>query len=148
MRAVLIHLVFVLVLLAATAPTNAGPSEGVMLEFRQVEEAIRGAQRTEEAQQAMLEANLLRARQQAVARRFHVEKGELLKELSIETMRYESPTSNLIYFVNYKDFFVRFDYARDPKFYIQQPTYEKFLIKTANLKLDKHSEAATETPAN
>jgi hypothetical protein len=107
---------------------TAGPQEGIMTEFRATEEAIRNAQKTPEARQKTLEANLMRAVRLAIARRFHDKKMDLLKDLNAETMLYENPTSDKVYYVKYKNFIVRFDYNRDPELFIQAPRYEKFLI--------------------
>ena len=107
---------------------SAERSEGIMTEFRQTEEAIRNRQKTPEARQKTLEENLVRAVRLAIARRFHEEKGELLKDLNAQTMKYENPTSELVYYVKYKNYIVRFDFLRDPEFYLLTPSYEKFLI--------------------
>lgn len=111
-----------------SAPVSAGPTEGIMSEFRKVEEDIRNAQKTPEARKATLEANLLRAMRLAIARRFHPEKKAILKDLSAETLAYENPTSEKVYYVKFKTYIVRFDFSRDPEEEIQAPTYEKFLI--------------------
>lgn len=110
------------------ANLSAGPQEGIMTEFRSTEEAIRNAQKTPEARQKTLENNLIRAVRLAISRRYHAEKTGLLKELSTETVLYENPTSDKVYYVKYKTFIVRFDFIRDPELYNQAPTYEKFLI--------------------
>ncbi len=110
------------------ATLAAGPQEGIMTEFRATEEAIRNAQKTPEARKRTLEDNLLRAVRLAIARRFHNEKQDFLKDLNPDTMAYENPTSDKVYYVKYKNFIVRFDYSRDPELYTQAPTYEKFLI--------------------
>lgn len=118
-------------LLAATllsTPLFAGPQEGVMSEFRKVEEDIRNARKTPEARKATLEANLLRAMRLAIARRFHPEKQGILKDLTAESLAYENPTSDRVYYVKFKTYIVRFDFSRDPEERIQAPTYEKFLI--------------------
>lgn len=106
----------------------AGPKEGVMSEFRAVEEGIRKEFRSEKEQQTTLENNLLRAMKMAILRRFYYDSEKYLKELNVNNISWESPTTPNIYYVKYKYFIVRFDFANDPKFFIQSPVYEKFLI--------------------
>jgi hypothetical protein len=125
---VIIPAILLIAAFALPATLAAGPQEGIMTEFRATEEAIRNAQKTPEARKKTLEDNLLRAVRLAIARRFHREKGDFLKDLNTETMLYENPTSPKVYYVKFKNFIVRFDYSRDPELYLQAPTYEKFLI--------------------
>ncbi|MCR9143317.1 MAG: hypothetical protein NXI24_13780 [bacterium] len=125
---VIIPAVLLIAAFLLPASIAAGPKEGIMTEFRATEEAIRNAQKTPEARQKTLEDNLLRAVRLAISRRFHTEKKDFLMDLNTETMFYENPTSEKVYYVKYKNFIVRFDYSRDPELYIQAPTYEKFLI--------------------
>ena len=120
----------------ATGSTTAGgtsASKGIMVEFRRLEEEIRGRKLTPKVRQKMLIANLERAMKNAVTRRFYRKRKELLKELRLTDKDYENPTSPLIYYVRYKTgettFLVRFNFSRDPEYYIQIPLYEKFLVK-------------------
>jgi hypothetical protein len=119
-----------LIVVAGFVPADlfAGRQEGIMVEFRRIEEAIRNAQKTPEARQRTLEANLDRAVRLAIKRRFHEKRDEILKDLTAETMLYENPTSELVYYVKYRTYVVRFDFSRNPEMYIQAPVYEKFLI--------------------
>ncbi len=136
----------VALLVAATllsTPLFAGPQEGIMSEFRKVEEDIRNAQKTPEARKATLEANLLRAMRLAISRRFHPEKKGILKDLTAETLAYENPTSDRVYYVKFKTYIVRFDFSRDPEEEIQAPTYEKFLIIGGEKGAHSSEDAAT-----
>ena len=49
------------------------------------------------------------------------------KDLSRENLKYENPTSPVIYFVKFKELIARFNYARDPEYFIQSPVYVKFM---------------------
>ncbi len=116
------------ILFALPQDVYAGRAEGIMAEFRKVEEAIRSRQKTPEARKRTLEENLQRALTLAISRRFHRKKTQILENLSPETFQYENPTSELVYYVKYDNYIVRFDFIRDPEIYIQAPAYEKFLI--------------------
>lgn len=121
--------VFILIAgLLVPAALSAGRQEGIMTEFRRVEEEIRNQSKTPEARQKTLEGNLMRAVRLAIARRYHDKKVEILKDLSAETIQYENPTSDMVYYVKFKTYIVRFDFSRDPEMFVQAPTYEKFLI--------------------
>lgn len=126
------RILLVLISTAMLAPTMlpAGPKEGVMEEFRAVEEAIRKrlSRTSPEAKKRTLENNLVRAVRLAIERRFYREKEPFLKDLNIEAISYENPTSPTTYFVKYKNFIMRLDYVRDPQLFILRPNYEKFLM--------------------
>lgn len=124
-------------------PLQAGPKEGIMAEFRAVEEAIRKKDSDEAILKKTLEDNLLHAMRKAIVRRFYLEKDKYLEELSIENLAYENPTAPNIYYVKYKYFIVRFDFPRDPERYIQSPVYEKFLIMDAALNDDSQEDASS-----
>jgi len=112
----------------------AGPKEGVMSEFRAVEEGIRKKFRSEKEQQQTLENNLLRALKMSIIRRFYYDSEKYLKDLNINNISWEAPLNPNIYYVKYKYFIVRYDFVNDPRFFLQSPVYEKFLI------LDEFSE--------
>lgn len=121
-------LFIVFLILLFSVPLVSGPKEGVMSEFRAVEEGIRRKFRSEKEQMATLQNNLLRAMKMAIMRRFFNESDKYLKELTAENISWEAPTNPNIYYVKFKSFIVRFDFANDPRFFIQSPVYEKFLI--------------------
>jgi len=106
----------------------AGPKEGVMSEFRAVEEGIRKKFRSEKEQQQTLENNLLRALKMSIMRRFYYDSEKYLKDLNINNISWEAPLNPNIYYVKYKYFIVRYDFVNDPRFFLQSPVYEKFLI--------------------
>ncbi len=123
----------VCIMVALTAPAlelRAGPKQGVMEEFRAVEEAIRArmSRTSPEAMKRTLEDNIVRAVKMAIERRYYREKDQYLKDLNIENISYENPTSPTTYFVKYKNFIMRVDYVRDPQLFILRPNYEKFLL--------------------
>lgn len=124
-------------LLAPLSQGNAGREEGVMQEFRQVEEDIRAQKSTPEERQRQLEENLLRAVRNSIRRHFYDQREDYYKDLSMANVFYENPTSPLVYYVKHKDFIVRYDFARDPEIFVQAPTYEKMLIVP---KGDAHSD--------
>ena len=115
---------------------QAGPQEGIMSEFRAVEEAIRKKDTDESILLQRLESNLTRAMKHAILKRFYQERETYLADLKPENLSYENPTAPNIYYVKYKYFIVRFDFPRDPKRFIQAPVYEKFLIMDEALKTD------------
>ncbi len=106
----------------------APPKEGVMSEFRAVEEGIRRKFRSEKEQQEILQNNLLRALKMSIMRRFYFDSEKYLKDLNVNNVSWENPLTPNIYYVKYKYFIVRYDFANDPRFFIQAPVYEKFLI--------------------
>lgn len=106
----------------------SGPKEGVMSEFRAVEDGIRKEFKSEKEQMATLENNLVRAMKMAILRRFYYDSEKYLKDLNVDNLSWEAPLTPNIYYVKYKYFIVRFDFANDPRFFIQAPVYEKFLI--------------------
>jgi len=110
----------------------AGRQEGVMNEFRTVEDALRAKSITDAKKLVTLEQNLERAVKLAVTRRFYLQRKELLKELNTAAISYENPTSELIYYVKYKNYVMRFDYTKNPELFDQAPIYEKFLVKDEN----------------
>lgn len=108
---------------------------GVMTEFRRLEEELLKRRRSPERRQKTLTENLLRALRNSVSRRFYAERAELLKNLTPESLdgNYDNPTSPLIYYVRFrageKLIIIRFDFIKDPEFFIQGPSYEKLLVK-------------------
>lgn len=105
----------------------AGRQDGLMTEFRRVEEAIRGKKKTSEQRLETLENNLLRAFRHLVFRHFYDKKQDYFKDLTREGLGYENPTSSTIYFVKFKELIAKFEYARDPEYFIQSPVYVKFM---------------------
>lgn len=110
-----------------SVPVWAGRKEGVQQEYRAVEEAIRNKQTGPEARLKTLETNLVNAVRLAMTRHYYEERETITKDLSIQTIEYENPTSPLVYFVKYKNSFFRFEYARNPESFAQSPITEKFL---------------------
>jgi len=119
---------FLLVFFSYNLILFAGPKEGVMSEFRAVEEGIRKKFRSEKEQQQTLENNLLRALKMSIMRRFYYDSEKYLKDLNINNISWEAPLNPNIYYVKYKYFIVRYDFVNDPRFFLQSPVYEKFLI--------------------
>ena len=103
-----------------------------MNEFRTLEDGLRAKNVTDAAKLQTLEKNLVRAMKLAITRRFYHDRKELLKELNEAAISYESPTSELIYYVKYKNFVARFDFVKNPELIDQSPIYEKFLVKDEN----------------
>jgi hypothetical protein len=120
--------IFLLLFIISNTLIWAGPKEGVMSEFRAVEEGIRKKFRSEKEQQQTLENNLLRALKMSILRRFYYDADNYLKDLNVNNISWEAPLSPNIYYVKYKYFIVRYDFANDPRFFLQSPVYEKFLI--------------------
>ncbi|MDH5654880.1 MAG: hypothetical protein OEZ34_03160 [Spirochaetia bacterium] len=134
---------FILILFTFPTLLLAGREEGVMNEFRAVEDALRAREVSEEAKIITLEKNLIRAVKLAVTRRFYLQRKDILKDISPAALAYESPTSELIYYVRFKNYIIRFDFAKNPELFDQAPYYEKFLIKDENA---PPSSGAKETP--
>ena len=108
----------------------AGPTPGILKEFRKTEELIRNKKKGKEARKKTLESNLLSAMRLSLRRRFYLKQKELLEGLNADSLAYEvHPSTKLVYFVRYRNFYVRYDFYRDPEIYIQAPKYEKFLIR-------------------
>jgi len=123
----MVRLVVALILLFP-AVVWAGKEEGVMAEFRKVEEDIKNKEISPAVRKKTLEANLVRAMKLAIERRFYWERQQYLADLTPESISYEN-SDHVTYYVRFKDFIARFDFARNPELLIQAPVYEKFLIK-------------------
>ncbi len=124
----------------------AGEKQGVMAEYRAVEEAIRNRTRTRESRDAMLKNNIMRAMRVALERRYYDDREQRVKTLTWEALEWENPTSPNVYYVKFETFIVRFQFAKDPEFYIQSPIHEKFLV--IDPALMKHEESdRTQNPA-
>jgi hypothetical protein len=121
----------------------AGPKEGISAEFRAVEEGIRKRKHDPAVLQKTLEDNLVRAMRAAIRRRFYEDEKKHLEGLTPENITWEKTFSDNVYFVKFRYFIVRFDFARDPRLFIQAPLYEKFLILD-EFEGDSHK---NETPA-
>ncbi|GIX41099.1 MAG: hypothetical protein KatS3mg129_0832 [Leptospiraceae bacterium] len=132
---------FLVLYFSFTIILSAGPKEGVMSEFRAVEEGIRKKFRSEKEQKEILENNLLRALKMSILRRFYYDADKYLKDLNINNISWEAPLTPNIYYVKYKYFIVRYDFANDPRFFLQSPVYEKFLI------MDEFTEQEHDNPA-
>ncbi len=148
MRANWLTKTLVVVFLTVTsfaASLQAGRQEGVMTEFRKVEEDIRHRSTSPEQRQKTLEDNLLRAVRITIMRQFYEKREELLRDLNIGNVFFENPTSPLVFYVKHKNFVVRYDFARDPEEFIQSPTYEKFMLIESG---DAHQNTPAPAPAN
>lgn len=131
----------------------AGPKEGVSAEFRAVEEGIRRRQHDPKILERTLQDNLIRAMRAAIRRRFFEDQNKYLEGLSPESISWEKTFSDNVYFVKFRYFIVRFDYARDPTLFTQAPVYEKFLIVDEFKEGDSHTSDGkppekTEKPAD
>jgi len=122
----------------SSASLFAGPQEGISAEFRAVEEGIRKQKHDETMLQKTLADNLVRAMRAAISRRFYEDQKKYLDGLSPDSLSWEKTFSDNVYFVKYQAFIVRFDFARDPKVFIQAPLYEKFLITDEFKDQDSH----------
>ncbi len=117
----------------------AGPREGVAAEFRAAEEGIRKKQKDPKVFQKTLEENLIRAMRSAIRRRFYQDQAKYLEGLTPENISWEKTFSDNVYFVKFRYFIVRFDFARDPTLFAQSPIFEKLLI------LDEFKESESHT---
>lgn len=120
----------------------APPKEGVMSEFRAVEDGIRKKFRSEKEQMETLQNNLLRAVKMSILRRFYYDSEKYLTDLTPDNLSWEAPLSPNVYYVKFKFFIIRYDFANDPRFFLQSPVYEKFLI------MDEFSENSHDAPKN
>lgn len=112
------------------ANIQAEPGEGILKEFRQTEEMIRNKTKSKDERKKTLEVNLESAMRLAIKRRFYHTQKEVLKDLNSKTLVYEKhPSTNLIWFARYKNYYVRFDFARNPEMFYQAPAMDKFLVR-------------------
>jgi hypothetical protein len=81
-------------------------------------------------------------------RRFYYDSEKYLKDLNINNISWEAPLNPNIYYVKYKYFIVRYDFANDPRFFIQSPVYEKFLIMDEFSKQDHDKVNQPQQPQN
>ncbi|MEQ8352604.1 MAG: hypothetical protein RH862_14040 [Leptospiraceae bacterium] len=130
-------------LLILSGPLMAEEQEGIVSEFRAVEEAIRTRQADPAVLKAQLQDNLLRAMRVTIIRRFFHSQDKYLNDLKIENLAYEKIDSTNTYYVKYKSFIVRYDFVRDPQIFVLAPAYEKFLIMDENFDQDHQDQPAT-----
>ena len=102
-----------------STPSFAEEQEGIVSEFRAVEEAIRTQKEDPEKLKAQLQANLLRAMRVSLTRRFFHSRDKYLTDLKIENLSYEKFETTNTYYVKYKSFIVRYDFVRDPEMYLR-----------------------------
>lgn len=115
-------------MILAPASIYAGRQEGILRQFRAVEEALRSRKKTAEARKETLENNLERGLREAILRMFYNDRDQWLPDLKPENFFYENPTSPKVYYVKYKNLLIRFDFATDPEQYYQAPILRKVLI--------------------
>ena len=125
-----------------STPSFAEEQEGIVSEFRAVEEAIRTQKEDPEKLKAQLQANLLRAMRVSLTRRFFHSRDKYLTDLKIENLSYEKFETTNTYYVKYKSFIVRYDFVRDPERFVLAPAYEKFLIMDENFDADHQDQPA------
>tara|TARA_B100001939_G_scaffold241968_1_gene209482 strand:+ start:178006 stop:178398 length:393 start_codon:yes stop_codon:yes gene_type:complete len=123
-------------------PLVAEQQQGIVNEFRAVEEAIRTRQADPKVLEAQLQDNLLRAMRVSITRRFFHTRDKYLNDLKIENLSYEKFESTNTYYVKYKSFIVRYDFVRDPERFVLAPAYEKFLIMDENFDADHQDQPA------
>ncbi len=124
-------------------PLIAEEQQGIVNEFRAVEEAIRTRQADPKVLEAQLQDNLLRAMRVTITRRFFHTRDKYLNDLKIENLSYEKFEATNTYYVKYKSFIVRYDFVRDPERFVLAPAYEKFLIMDENFDADHEDQPAT-----
>ncbi|MBI3394237.1 MAG: hypothetical protein HY042_00200 [Spirochaetia bacterium] len=119
-------------------------ADGIMAQYRALEESIRGKAKSPEIRKKTLEENLVRAMRNLVVRLKYDEREALVKDLNAQSIQWENPTAATVFYVKYKTFLVRFDFARDPELYIESPLYEKAL-STEDAGTKKEEPAKTDT---
>lgn len=139
--------VFLISILLIPATLHAGRQEGILRQFRAVEEALRSRKKSAEARKETLENNLERGLREAILRMFYNEKEKWLTDLNPNNFHYENPTSPKVYYVKYKNLLVRFDFATDPEKYYQAPILRKVLI-VDEASAHAAEEAAKGTPSS
>ncbi len=120
--------IFLIVSMISPAAIFADRQEGILKQFRAVEEALRSRTKTPEARKETLENNLQRGLREAILRMFYEERKSWLDDLKPQNFGYENPTSPKVYYVKFKNLLIRFDFATNPELYYQAPVLRKVLI--------------------
>ena len=119
--------VFTLVLVFGMDVT-AGPTEGLSREFTKVEEHYKNRGISDEFKTKTLERNIFSAIRLSLQRRF-LNFEEMSKDINSTNVSYEFKEQTFICYLQFKEYMIYYEYAMDPRIYMQSPVAEKFLIK-------------------
>ena len=106
----------------------AGPTEGLAREFTKVEEHYKNLGISDDFKKKTLERNIFSAIKLSLQRRF-LNFEELSKDINSTNVSYEFKEQTFICYLQYKDYMIYYEYAMDPRIYMQSPVTEKFLLK-------------------
>lgn len=101
---------------------------GVIDDFVKTEEYNKNKKISKDYRKKTLEKNLTNAIKYTMHRKFPDYK-ERIKELKSDTITFEQEKGTFNYYVNYKDYFLFYNFAVDPEMYVQLPQDEKMYVK-------------------
>jgi hypothetical protein len=119
---------------------------GVISEFSKVEELVKNKRITKEFRKQTLEKNLLTAVKFTLLKKYsdHEDK---IKDLKPENIKFEQQKGTFNYYIQYKDYFLYYNFAVDPELYSQLPTDDRIYIKTKEME-DEESAGGEAAPAS
>ncbi len=101
---------------------------GVIDDFVKTEEFNKNKKISKDYRKKTLEKNLTNAIKYTMHRKFPDYK-EKIKELKSDSISFEQEKGTFNYYVNYKDYFLFYNFAVDPEMYVQLPQDEKMYSK-------------------
>ncbi|MCB1179370.1 MAG: hypothetical protein KDK36_17445 [Leptospiraceae bacterium] len=116
---------------------------GIISEFSKVEELVKNKRITKEYRKQTLEKNLLTAVKFTLLKKY-ADYDEKIKDLTSENIKFEQQKGTFNYYIQYKDYFLFYNFAVDPELYSQLPTDDRIYIKTKEVE-EQEKEAAEGT---
>ncbi len=113
----------------------------VIDEFAKTEEYIKNRKISKEYRKKTLEKNLTNAIKYTMHKKFPDYQAKI-KDLKPEAIKFEQEKGTFNYFINYKDYYIFYNFAVDPEVYLQLPADEKMYVKLA----DQDKETASSAP--
>lgn len=113
----------------------------VIDEFAKTEEFIKNRKISKEYRKKTLEKNLTNAIKYTMHKKFPDYQARI-KDLKPDAVKYEQEKGTFNYYLNYKDYYIFYNFAVDPEIYLQLPADEKMYIKLA----DQDKETASNPP--
>ncbi|MBK8397362.1 MAG: hypothetical protein IPL26_19270 [Leptospiraceae bacterium] len=119
-------------------------TEGVINEFAKTEEYTKNRKISKEYRKKTLESNLANAIRYTMHKKFPDYQSRI-KDLKPDAIKFEQEKGTFNYFLNYKEYYIFYNFAVDPEVYLQLPVDEKMYIKLADQ--DKETANSAAPPA-
>lgn len=103
-------------------------TKDVINDFVKTEEFNKNKKISKDYRKKNLEKNLTNAIKYTMHKKFPDYK-ERIKDLKADTISFEQEKGTFNYYVNFKDYYLFYNFAVDPEIYVQLPQDEKMFIK-------------------